>query len=393
MAPSAHSRLGASKAHRWMNCAGSPREEAKYPDSTNEWAELGTAAHELGEWCLENNQDPDARMGDMIKVESGNEYEVDEEMVEAVQVYVDVIREDMATIDSPEVFIEHKFHLAQIHDDLWGTNDCMVIEVFGKMYVYDYKHGMRIVEVHENPQLKIYGRGGMEGNCVEEVEIVIVQPRAFHPEGPVRRQLIKAEDLIDWGDTELKEAAERCDDPNALLTAGPWCHYCLAEAECATNMGKVAEVINFDPVELSNQDVSVPSASLPSVDALTPQQMGDIVKNKTIVTDWLKAIEQKLDDLVRANTPDTGFKIVHGRASRYWEDEDQALTFLQDYDVDPYKPQAMVTPAQAEKLIKKSGGNPADLKHLIGKRHGEKLVPNSEKGQALTFEVDFDTVE
>ena len=49
MPPELHSILGASSAHRWLNCTRAPKLEAQFPDSTSSYAEEGTLAHAICE--------------------------------------------------------------------------------------------------------------------------------------------------------------------------------------------------------------------------------------------------------------------------------------------------------------------------------------------------------
>ena len=44
----AHAKLSASGAHRWMACPGSVAAEEGFPDNTSSFAEEGTAAQTLG---------------------------------------------------------------------------------------------------------------------------------------------------------------------------------------------------------------------------------------------------------------------------------------------------------------------------------------------------------
>jgi hypothetical protein len=163
----------------------------------------------------------------------GRVFEVNDNMVEAVQVYLDTIRGILAKNPGAELRIEHKFHLASLHEDLWGTCDCVIVLPFERLIVLDYKHGQGVaVDAEENSQGMMYARGAAEGEDLEDIEIVIVQPRAPHPQGPVRSWNISRTDLFTWADEVLLPAALATNDPNAPLVAGSHCKFCPAGAVC-----------------------------------------------------------------------------------------------------------------------------------------------------------------
>lgn len=54
----AHAVLGASGADRWINCPPSARLQEHIPDKISEYADEGTAAHELSELILRRRLTP-----------------------------------------------------------------------------------------------------------------------------------------------------------------------------------------------------------------------------------------------------------------------------------------------------------------------------------------------
>ena len=54
MPPTNHALLGASSAHRWLNCPGSAKLTENMPDSTSPYAEAGHLAHEIAELKARN---------------------------------------------------------------------------------------------------------------------------------------------------------------------------------------------------------------------------------------------------------------------------------------------------------------------------------------------------
>src|SRR3546814_2449740 len=101
----------------------------------------------------------------------------------------------------------------------------------GELRVYDLKYGRGVpVEVERNSQELYYGLGATmaePGRLVNTVELVIVQPRAPHRDGPVRRWETTGMELPDWA-VELVDAAKRTARPDAPMNTGEWCKSCTA---------------------------------------------------------------------------------------------------------------------------------------------------------------------
>ena len=88
----AHAILGASSSKIWLSCPGAPNLWAQVPKKpAGEWAEEGTAAHELAELVL--NKQPNAHwyVGKKERFEY-NGIIATEEMAEHVQTYADLVR-------------------------------------------------------------------------------------------------------------------------------------------------------------------------------------------------------------------------------------------------------------------------------------------------------------
>ena len=146
----AHSTLSASSSHRWMACPGSIRMSAGLESRTNSFAAEGTAAHQLAETCLSPpGMNADDMIGRTIKVE-GFEFEVDLEMVEAVDVYVAYVSDLRAK--GYYVELEQRFDLSSLYPGMFGTADCVAYDEKTKhLVVADYKHGRGVaVEPQEN---------------------------------------------------------------------------------------------------------------------------------------------------------------------------------------------------------------------------------------------------
>lgn len=221
-----HSKIGASSCERWWNCPGSVALiDTLPPQPTSEYATEGTAAHKLAEICLTKGLIAEQMVGQTIPAENGTVRVVTEEMAEAVQVYLDVIRTDMKKykVHPSDLSIEHRFHLVHIDKDAYGTNDASLKVAFTKVIVYDYKHGAGVaVDAEDNKQGLFYAEGAAHGEEIDEVEIVIVQPRAIHKDGPIRRWTVSKGNLADFA-VLLKAKAAATKDPNAPRRCGDWC--------------------------------------------------------------------------------------------------------------------------------------------------------------------------
>ena len=104
-----HSRLGASKAERWMNCPGSVRMSEGMPDGQTIYAAEGTVGHEVAARALASNRDADYWVGQ--KFQTGDYViEIDEALAEAIQEYLDYVRERQKIL-AAELLVEKTFSL------------------------------------------------------------------------------------------------------------------------------------------------------------------------------------------------------------------------------------------------------------------------------------------
>lgn len=380
----AHSILGASGAYRWLVCPGSIRLSKGMPNISSDYAKEGTAAHELAEMCLRGKKNAADFIGSVITVQ-GTAYEVTEEMSDAVQVFLDTIRADMKSIKGAILEVEHKFHLDWLYPGLYGTNDALVGEPFGVLRVFDYKHGAGVaVDAEDNAQTMYYGLGAAKGQGYEEVELVIVQPRAPHKEGSVRRCRMTIDELERWGREVLLPGAKATEDPDAPLALGDHCQFCPALAACPLPRERAMTVAAsvFTPVPTSPK----------SPESMSSEELRKILDVAGLVETWFAACRTHARALLeqkKVTADELGYKLVEGRASRKWSDEDKAKSWLQGVLGEEAYVVKMVSPAQAEKLLKKDGKKA--LEGMVSVTRGVQMVPLSDKrpmieGAAEVFE-------
>ncbi len=236
-----HSLYGGSGVHRFWECAGCinlikvARARKDYDPTSSKYALEGTTAHLLGEQCLITDENAEEYIGESDEVED-KFITVSRNMAEAVQVYLDSVRYEFSKFGTNKAFleIEKEFSLKNIDPEAFGTNDACLHIPFHKLIVWDYKHGKGvIVEVKFNKQLLFYALGALKGKeDVEEVELVIAQPRIPHKNGKIR-SITYSVDKLKLFEIELKEKIKATKNPKALRKGGDWCKFCDAYRICS----------------------------------------------------------------------------------------------------------------------------------------------------------------
>lgn len=379
-----HSTLGASGAHRWMQCPGSIRLSQGIPQTSSVYAEEGSAAHYLAELCLRHKHDAREFLGNYLVPlknsyqislgETGEgSFEITEEMCEAVQIYLDAIRADMAENPTATLSIEKKFNLDELFPGMFGTNDACLEEAFGLVRVYDFKYGAgKVVEVEDNPQLKYYALGAYYGLDFDSVELVIVQPRARHRDGPVRRYQLPIVDLRDWAQNVLLPAAKATQAPDAPAVAGDWCRFCVVMPQCPA--------LRDHALEVAKSDLS--TIPLPAPELLGMTDLVKVLQSEDLLSSWLNSVSAYARGLLEKGEKIPGYKLVRGKANRVWGDPKQVEQGMLKYAEWIYE-KKILSPAKMEKLVKQKGWT-VPLDEWIEKPEGKlTIAPEADKRPAV----------
>jgi len=383
-----HSTIGASSSDRWINCPGSVQliDKLNLPSESSVYAAEGTAAHFVCAYCVEKNENPEALLNLIVdskaerfvggEPDGETKFLVTEEMVEAVEVYVNLARSLIEPGDEHDV--EQKFDLSHLHPGMDGTADLVIYKpAKRKLIVVDFKYGKGVaVEVKDNPQLLYYGLGALHrhGNRdVDEVELIVCQPRCPHPDGPVRRWSCDRMDLFDWtGD--LVEAAKRTTDPDAPFAAGDWCRWCPAKPHCPKLRDEA--FATAQAVFGANGEVKTADPT-----GFTPDEQGALMHKVAVLEDWCKAFRDHARKCADDGRPPTGWKLVVTRMKREWRDAEKTAESLETYGLDRsdiFTAPEIKSVAAIEKLVGKK--SMADLDHLVERSPGGiALVPESDK--------------
>lgn len=386
MAPQQHARLGASNSHRWFECPGSVTLSEGLPNDSSSYAREGQCAHAVAETCLNNGHDA----ADMIdRVIAGFEdIDVDEEMAEAVQVYLDEVRRETAQADDAELSIETKFDLSHIHKDCFGTNDaCVYFPSQAKLVVFDYKHGRGVpVEVERNSQMMYYAIGALTGKHnrpLAEVELVIIQPRCPHPDGPIRRWATTPIDLLNWI-AELKDAAVATEVEKPVFKAGEWCKFCPAAAVCPTLKQHVQDAARADFAADGSVVVSDPAT-------YSKEALKQALDDADVIENWVRSVRSFAHHEAEAGRIPPGYKLVPKRPQRKWKSEERLYEEMASYKFTPDQlltPGKLRSPAQMETFLKEQGLPKtilAPLWHSVSS--GSVLAPLDDKRESVKPEA------
>lgn len=365
----AHAKLSASSAHRWLSCLGSVDAEKHLPNTSSPSADEGTAAHELAELVLCEGGNCHTYIDKPLPE---TQWLVNQEMADYVQQYIDYV-----TAQGGEQFYEERVDFSEWVPEGFGTSDVIIIKG-DTIHIIDLKYGKGLqVFAENNPQAMLYALGAYSDygymSDFKTVKISIVQPRLDH----IDEWSISVTDLLKWGAwvTQQAEIIEQGDAPRSPSEKA--CHWCKAKATCPALKSYTEKIIlsQFDELEL------------PNADTLNDDQLRQALEAKKLIVSWLDAVEGLVKSRLECGESFPGFKLVAGRSLRKWADEDQAEWRLVELLDDNAYEKKLLTPAKAEKLLGKAKAK--SIQDLIVKPEGAPtLAPESDKRQSVSISVD-----
>jgi hypothetical protein len=401
-APTGHSRFGASSAHRWTVCTGSIKAQEGLPNESSDYASEGTALHAVSSYCLENKQDAAEWIDRVFKYDDhgeAKEIELDEDQAEAVQVYLDAIRKDQAERGG-KLLIETRFQLSDLNPEFFGTSDCCAIGTDDTLRVYDAKFGRgKIVEVCQpngspNLQLGFYALGAlralarvMEALKVRWVELVVVQPRAWHRDGPVRRQTFFLDVIEGLGPLFVAKATEAVENPQ--LIPGDHCTFCKAAGTC-----KALRDFALDTAQLDfDEEVGIMGGTVNPA-TLDGAALARVLEVADVLQTFVNAVRSRAHGLADSGHDIPGWALKESKGHRKWSDEaaaKSALCYDFGLDVSSIYVQKLKTPAQVEKLLPKP--DRPKLADLLAERSTKTTLvraSNPDATAAPRVQSDFD---
>ncbi len=376
---SAHHELGPSAMPRWVRCPGSVIVSRQYPNETSEDAFLGTLTHALGELCLLTDTEPYEYIGlnlaqihkaiaeatSPVEPEENQsdlfEHVIDQEKADAVNSYVEYCRAIMANCD--EFFVETSISLNDWVEEVFGASDFAAI-TGSVLDVVDYKNGVGIkVDAFENWQTIGYGLGMYAELSlmydIKTIRMTIVQPNLDH----IDTWEISVDELLGFGEY-LRERAELVYEEDAKKIPGlKQCQFCLHKNHCSELASHALTIAGENYTSLDQE------FEAKRLDQLTNTEISKIYPNLALVINWANSMKKFVVAEFEAGRGLDDYKMVEGKRSRSWIDEDEAEKKMRNVGKlkksDCYE-QKLLSVAKTEKKL---GQN-----HRLFTKHGFNII-------------------
>lgn len=397
-----------SSIARTINCKGSAQliARSQHAKRTSRWAVEGTAAHAVAEQALKGIRQPEEWTDRMVQItgEMGGFF-VDEEMVESVNVYLDVVRSRVTP--NVQLLVEQRMALSAmdvtnpILAENRGTADAVLLNKEAhRISIVDLKYGKGVMVAGDSPQLKNYGVLAIFNNPFlwKEVELVVSQPRAMYEPDRLKTFIFSTEELLNGFLGQLLESMYAALEPDAPLKTGSWCRWCPAKdagscpaiQEEALTIGAVdrdrdADVFtalsNVGPVPqtiVKTGEVIPPGGAIvmPDAGVMSPEDLAWLLDHLEVFEVFMKAAKERAAHLIETGVNVPNYTMEAREGNRKWKVEGSELQdILRGYGVkigEMYEEVKIKSPAQIEKLMKPEFRK--RLKDLVDRPMGNPIL-------------------
>lgn len=372
-----HALLSPSGGHRWMVCTPSARRtENMFTES--EYAQEGTTAHELFEIMLKDKigtVPPKIWAETMTDLQRSSHY--NKLMFDHCWDFVEYVMEQKKQLEAQEkavcvIMIEQHVNYSDYAPQGSGFVD--VLLTCGKtIFVIDFKYGAGIfVSAIENVQLMLYGLGallkGDNIHMIENIKLGVYQPRMNN----ISEWALSTFELLKWAEEKVQPAARLAWEGQGELVAGDHCKFCAIKTTCPALAGRMLSL---------TQEVFKDEFQNNIVQGLSDSEISRILGVSKQIKAWLGSIEAyALKEAIKGKKW-PGYKMVSGRASRNYLDEEIVIeTLVEKYDfkIAAITKTELLSPAAMEEYLGKKAFKKI-LEHLTYKSGGAPtLVPISD---------------
>jgi hypothetical protein len=379
-----HSILAPSGSSRWLRCVGSLHMCKGVDSPDSEHSASGTLSHTLLEYALISGKDPSQWTSDKQLEVAGFKFTLDEDRFDRVRSVVTAINREPGLMltetlldTTPVLGVPHQSGHADIiksYPEGGVMKDGALLR--GVLSVHDFKDGYGLVHAKDNTQGLIYlcaalFQFGLIGEF-EAYRFCIHQPKIHHYDEwtytraeleafmALIRPVAKLAYDIYHGTVEF--------DPKAHLNAGEeQCTYCPVRGRCPARAGRIASL--FEPLlrrhELDDASIGILYGQLDEIEAACSDFRADALRR------------------AKMGVTIAGQKLVYGnKGKRVWADPKAAEYALDALLEDAAYTHEIISPTQAEKLLKKKGFEPLE-KFVTQSEPQLRLVPLDHKGEAV----------
>jgi len=354
--------VGGSTASRVINCPASVNLVAKMPpQSSSTYADEGTLLHNAMAEILDHGLQPQEVLGMAYKGHVLSQELLEDKILPALSKLSEL--DPHSTMEfMPEVEVNFGDFMAGV----FGSSD-LIGRIDNRALILDWKFGSGIlVEAEENMQGLFYAAAAMRTpnlawvfDGVSEIDIAIVQPPAMK----VWRTTVKR---VKAFERQLVAAVRESSRENATLATGSHCRWCTAKSICPLMTGEADRA-------LATQ-----------LQGIQPEQLSAFLAKADLLENLVSAARGLAHQLLEADIPVPGYKLVAKRASRQWISSDKAIIGLTALGIELNEliKEELISPAQAEKVLKKHNTKlPDEL--VVSVSSGSTLVEDSDPRPAV----------
>jgi hypothetical protein len=311
---------------------------AMFPDAPeeadSEVTEDGTACHWLAAELWEGRTHAEGTLAPNGRV-------LTDEMFDTVDMYHGVLR----AWPNVAAVCEKQIPIPAILQGMQGTPDAFAYNPdTNTLYIADLKFGFRFVEVWENLQLICYAIGLMNLLQLDwnttNIEFTIVQPRAFHREGPVRTWKVAAYVLYPYI-AMLHEAA----NAPTQYVPNPGCYDCPGRHICTAYQNAAARAMEIAYGGGTTHELSA---------AALGAELRLLKDAEKKLAGRISGLEVQAESMLREGKGVPGWRLGATFAREGWREgtETQVMTLAEKFfNVTVTKPPKLITPNQARKVL------------------------------------------